>query len=159
MATNYGKQFEMQFRKDASQIGNIFVYRVPDQLSGYSYNSANPCDYIVYKYPKLFLVELKSIKGNTFNFAGLRQAAKLSDIKPTEGLNKIVIIWFRDHQKILCFDFETIQKMKDDGLKSININKLKDQGYNYIEIPTVKKRIFLTADYSVIFNIQNNEDN
>ena len=38
--------------------------------------------------------------------------------------------------------------MKSDGLKSININKLDD--YNYVEIPSVKKRTFLNSDYRIL---------
>lgn len=68
------------------------------------------------------------------------------------GFTKGVIIWFRDHDKIIYVTIDEITKMMKNKKKSINITTLKDEEYKYIEIPTVKKRIFLEGDYSVVFD-------
>lgn len=152
MPMNYGKAFEQQFKKDTLTIDDCFVYRLPDQQSGYYGTSSNPCDYIIFKKPNFFLIELKSIKGNTFNFAGLRQYSKLKSIGSVDGLNKGVIIWFRDHDRIIYITINEISKMIKDNLKSINITTIDNSDYKFINIPTLKKRVFLQGDYSVIFD-------
>ena len=47
--------------------------------------------------------------------------------------------------------------MKEDGKKSFNIKMLKENTYRIIEIPSVKKRVFLDADYSVLKNLKEEE--
>ena len=152
MATNLGKAFENQFRQDTKDLPNCFVFRLPDQQSGYVGTSANPCDFLMFKPPHFFLLELKSITGNTFPFSNLRQYGKLRSLKSFNFFHKGVIIWFRDHDKIIYVTIDEITKMMGDGKKSVNINTIDDDGYNYITIPTIKKRIFLSGDYSVLFN-------
>lgn len=156
MATNLGKAFEQQFRKDTRLLPDCFVYRLPDQVSGNKYTSANCCDFFLYKYPMLFLLELKSILGNTFPIANLRQYSKLIAISNASGLFKGVIIWFRDHDKIIYIDIDEITKMIKDGKKSVNIRTIDEDGYKYLLIPTKKKRIFLEGDYQVLIDDKRN---
>ena len=47
--------------------------------------------------------------------------------------------------------------MKEDGLKSINIKTYEQ--YPHIDIPSVKKRVFMDSDYSVIFDTLKELDN
>lgn len=150
MATNYGKEFEQQFQKDTSQIPNLFVLRLPDQQSGYFGTSQNICDFIAYKYPRIYFLELKSIKGNTFPFSNFKQFNKMMNLPVYDGIRKGLIVWFREHDRVIFFDISTIDKMIQDGLKSININKL--DGYSYIEIPSVKKRTLLASNYTEVFD-------
>lgn len=98
------------------------------------------------------MVELKSIKGHTFPLRNLKQYGKLARIRPQQGLHKLVIIWFRDHDKIIAVNIDEITKMLNDGKKSINITTLDQSGYQFEVIPSRKKRIFLVGDYSSIFN-------
>lgn len=151
MALNLGKSFEQQFKKDVQTIAQCFVYRLPDQQSGYFGTSANPCDFLVFRQPYFYLVEVKSIQGNTFNFANLRQYSKLKSIKCVNGMFKYVVIWFRDHDRIIAIQIDEITKMMADDKKSINITTIDSEKYEFIEVPTIKKRVFLTGDYSVIF--------
>jgi len=48
----------------------------------------------------------------------------------------------------------TITKLKEDGKKSVNVKMLDDNSYNIIEIPSVKKRVFLDSDYSCLMNLK-----
>lgn len=62
MGTQYkGKDFEQDFAK--SKPSNVFVHRIRDLVM--FAGSSSICDYIVYKHPKLFLLELKSHKGQS----------------------------------------------------------------------------------------------
>lgn len=50
----------------------------------------------------------------------------------------------------------TIQKMKNDGKKSVGIRAI-EEGYNIKVIPSTKKRVFMNSDYSVLMNLQDGE--
>ena len=43
--------------------------------------------------------------------------------------------------------------MKQDGKKSVNIRTIDAEEYEYITIPSVKKRVFLDSDYSVLLDL------
>lgn len=46
--------------------------------------------------------------------------------------------------------------MKEDGKKSVGIKAVKE-GYNIIEIPSVKLRTFMDSDYSVLLKLKDGE--
>ena len=41
--------------------------------------------------------------------------------------------------------------MKKEDVKSVNIRTIDDTDYDFINIPSVKKRVFMDSDYRVIF--------
>ena len=45
--------------------------------------------------------------------------------------------------------------MKKDGKKSVGISAVDN--YNIIEIPSVKKRVFMDSDYSVLLSLKDGE--
>lgn len=145
---NYGKKFEEQFKRDWSKIKDSVIIRFPDQQSGY-YGSTNPCDFLIFKYPNVYLIECKSVKGNTFPFSNFPQYDKLKSFN-VKGLYAGVVIWFRDHDTILYCPISTFNLYKELGKKSINIKDYKEIDENIITIPTIKRRKFLTADYTPI---------
>lgn len=153
MSTQRGKQFEQKFKNDFSKIGGSFIYRLQDIVNGYRTTSANICDFICYIYPNIFLIELKSIGGNTFPITNLTQFEKLKSFSNIPGLHKGVIIWYTEKDKEIYVPISTIDKMIKDGKKSVNIRTIDEEGYEYLEIPVVKKRVFLDADYSVLHNL------
>lgn len=91
MAVNYGKKFEAKVKTDLQRIPDSAVLRLYDTTSGYK-SIANPCDFIFYKYPKMFMIEAKCKYGNTFPFTALRQYDKLVKYKGIDGLNAGVLI-------------------------------------------------------------------
>lgn len=119
-----------------------YLYRLPDQMSYYK-GSGNPCDILCYVESHLFLIETKSIHGNTFNL-NFAQKEKLKSIN-VEGVHPLLVVWFVDHDKVIAFPINSVVKMEEDGLKSINI-KTYDQ-YEHIDIPSKKKRVFMDSDY------------
>lgn len=155
MATSRGKQFELKVREDFNKVGGSFVYRLPDQVGGFK-GGSNVSDFICYVYPNIFLLEVKSTSGNTFPLANLTQLEKLLQYKSIPGLRSGVVIWYTERDKVIYVPASSFEKMKKDGKKSVNIRTIESDGYDYIEIPSRKKRVFLDSDYSVLCNLPEN---
>lgn len=156
MAQSRGKQFEQKLKEDFSKIPQSFIYRLHDQVTGYRVTSQNPSDFFAFAKGKLLLLEAKSIQGNTFPISNLTQLDRLLQYRNIPGLRKGVVIWFIDHQKVLYVPAESIKKMKDDGKKSVNIRTIQNDGYDYIDLPSEKRRVFLDTDYSVLLDTPEN---
>lgn len=156
MALNKGKAFEAKFLDDFSKLKDVSIDRIYDSVSGYK-TISNISDFICYHSPNIFYVECKSILGNTFNLAGLRQYNKLVKKVGIPGVRTGVIIWFRDHDKVVYVPTSEVTKMKADGVKSVHIKYLTTQEYKIIEIPSRKRITYLDSDYSVLFNLNEGE--
>ena len=152
---NKGKAFEKRFQQDWSKMPGAFVLRLPDQQSGYYGTSANPCDFICYQYPNMFLLELKSHGGNTFPFSALRQYDKLVSYIGFNGIKVGVILWLYDHNKVLYIPIEEFKKLATDGKKSFNIKYLETQEYKCYELPSVQLRTYMSTDYSFLIKLAN----
>jgi penicillin-binding protein-related factor A (putative recombinase) len=153
MAINKGKEWERQFREDWERcFPNTFCFRLKDQESKKKHTSKNPCDFICFPKSKLLLLELKSHKGNTFSFDCFKQYDLLESYKDVETCVCGIILWFRDHKKVIFVRIEEIIKMKErDGLKSINIKMLQTKEYDITEIPCDlkdKRRTYPKCDYT-----------
>lgn len=149
MAVNYGKKFEEQFKHDVLTLPNTLVLRLPDQQSGYYGTSQNICDFILFRNKVLYFVELKSIKGNTFPLSNFKQFNNMLSLANIDGVEKYLIIWYRDHARIIAVKISDVFVHAMQGNKSINVNKL--DSIPHVEIPSSKKRVMLSSDYSVIF--------
>lgn len=148
---NRGKEFESRFAKDwLRTFPRSMAFRLKDDLSMRKGSAKNPCDFICFTHKTLFMLEVKSHYDNTFPFSNLTQYEKLVTYRDCEDTVVGVIIWFIDHDRIIFVDIDTVTQMKKDGQKSINIRLIDKQGYKYTEIPSVKSRVFLKSDYSVL---------
>lgn len=116
-------------------------------MGGYAHIS-NICDFIAYRFPLAFYAEVKSIKGNTFPIKNLTQYDKLITKKNILGVISGVVIWYYEKNKVVFVPIETVEQMVNEGKKSIHIQK---DYYRLLDIPSVKKRVFMDSDYSVIF--------
>lgn len=154
MAQNRGKQWENKIREDWKRtVPDSFIERIYDTVNGLI-GVTNICDMIGYKCPNVFLIEAKSHEGNTFPLVNLTQYDKLIKKIGITGVRVGIVLWMIDHDRVLYVPIKTIQKMKEDGKKSVNINTIDKDGYRYIEIPSIKKRVFLDCDYSVLLNLE-----
>lgn len=154
MANNRGKAFEQVFRENwKKSFPGTFLYRFPDQLSGYL-GSHNPSDFIAFNNSTLYLIECKSHEGNTIPFTAISQHEILKSYVGLEGIRSGVVLWMIDHDRVIYVPADSITKMKADGKKSINIKTIDADGYRYIEIPSVKKRVFMESDYTVMKDLQ-----
>lgn len=156
MGLNRGKQFEKKFANDFLKIENSSLDRLYDVTSGYK-SISQISDFIGYIYPNIFYLECKTHKGNTFPLANLTQYEKLLPKVGIKGVRVGMILWMIEHDVIVYIPISSIKKMKEDRKKSFNIKMLKENTYRIIEIPSVKKRVFLDADYSVLKNLKEGE--
>jgi Holliday junction resolvase len=155
MSNDLGKQFEDKFKSDwKKSFPDGTIIRLYDQMSGYKTVSQNICDFIGYARGTLFLMECKTIKGNTFPFSNLKQYEKLLAKKNIKGVKAGVVIWFYEKDTIMFVPIEEAEKMITDGEKSVNCKKVVDnmyeKCYSIIQIPGIKKRVFIDSDYSVL---------
>lgn len=153
LANNLGKKFEQKFKEDFLKIENSTIDRLVDVMNGYKYIS-NISDFIGYVYPNIYYLECKSHKGNTFPIANLTQYEKLLEKQGIHGVRTGVILWFIEHDRVLYVPIKTFTKLIIDKKKSFNINTAKEEGYEFIEIPSVKKRVFMESDYSVLKDLE-----
>ena len=152
-----GKNFELVLREDWKfSVPDSTIDRIYDSVSGYK-TISNVSDFIAYKMPNIFYLEAKTVKGNTFPFQNLTQYDKLSAKVGIPGVRAGVVIWFYEHDRIVYVPISSVTKMKEDGKKSINITTLDTDKYRFIEIPSVKKRVFMASDYSVLTETQEGE--
>ena len=148
---NRGKQFEGQFEGDWKRVfPGTFFLRLRDNVSRYRGNSSNPCDFLCMPKDKLFMIETKAHYENRFPFSDLPQYELLVSYRHCRNVQPAVVIWFIDYDKVLYFPIETLIKMRENGLKSINLRHLTHEEYEYIEIPSEKLRVKMRSDYSIL---------
>ena len=151
MAQNQGKKFEKQFEKDwKDSFLQPFLLRLKDNTSGYFGSSRNPSDFIAYQDGLLFLLECKSHDGNTFPFSKLTQYDDLASYEGIPGVEPGLILWMKEHDRVMFFPISTISAMMSNGDKSINVRKL--DGVDYLELPSTKKRVFMKTRYDDIID-------
>ena len=155
MAQSRGKQFEVKFREDFRKIPDSVVVRLPDLTNGWK-GSSNICDFFCYVKPTLFFIEVKSISGNTFSVKDLRQYELLKQHEGIPGLKRGVVIWFTEKDRVLYVPVSTFTKMIADGKKSVNIRTIDSEDYDFVDIPSVKKRVFMDSDYSCLLDLPEN---
>lgn len=154
MTKTKGKKFEDRLKEDwLDSVPGSTIDRLYDSVSGYKAIS-NISDFIAYKKPLIFYLEAKSHKGNTFPFTNLTQYDKLVAKVGIGGVRAGVVLWMYEHDRVIYVPIATVTKMKQDGKKSINITKIDNEGYRFIEIPSKKLRVFMKSNYSVLLNTE-----
>jgi len=126
------------------------LYRLPDQVSGYKQTSQNPCDFLAFNNGMLWMLECKETKEGTINFAKIPQLDRLKEYVGLKDVNPYIIVWFSKFDKVIACHASEALKMQADGKKSISLKMLEDKSYNIIDIPSVKKRVFLATDYTYL---------
>lgn len=156
MAKNYGKEFEQKFKQDfLKTVPNSTIDRLYDTM--YAYKAISQIsDFIGYSKPNIFYLECKSHHGASLPLVNITQYEKLLSKINIPGVRVGVILWLIDKDKIYYIPISTIKQMKEDGKKSVGISSIED-GYNIIEIPSIKKRIFMDSDYSVLLTLKDGE--
>ena len=156
MAINKGKQFEERFKKDwLESFPNSTITRLYDNTSGYVAIS-NISDYICYNHPYQFFIECKSHKGASIPFDKITQYDKMKDVVGVKGVRAGIVLWLYDKDKVFYIPISTITEMKKDDKKSVGL-KAVEEGYNIIEIPSEKLRVFMKSDYSCLMTLKDGE--
>ena len=154
MAYNIGKAFEERFVKDWKEsFPNTFCYRLHDQVSGYKIVSRNPCDFICFENGRLHLIECKSHKGASMPLSNLRQYEEMKKYSNIENVFIGVVLWLIEKDIVLYVPLRTVDKLIEDGKKSIGLSLIKD-GYDAFEIPSEKLRTFMKSNYKVLGDLK-----
>ena len=126
---NYGKEFEQDFKTSAESLDRVWLYRPSDFGGGQAARFTNHslCDYILFNDAtgKLFLLELKSVQGNSISCPGVTLCADID---------------FAQQLLLDVTDKETKKQRKEDlknKLRKGNSYKIKyHQLSNLIQIET-----------------------
>ena len=158
MSSTIAKDFEDKFKEDwdKSFPGTVCI-RLYDQMTGYKTVSQNPCDFICYNYPNLYMVECKTHKKNTFPFSEFPQYDRLLPYAGKNGVRAGIVLWFLEHDTIVYVPVKTVEQMIKDGKKSINIKDVSNTVYNIKIIPSTKKRVYFDSDYTLFATLQEGE--
>jgi penicillin-binding protein-related factor A (putative recombinase) len=152
MAINKGKVWEDKFRQDWRRcFPNSFMFRLKDQMTGYKETSGNPCDFLCFPgNGELFLIECKEHKGASIPFTAIPQYDRLLEYQGLPGIRAGVVLWLSEKDRVFWISIDEMEKMVNDGKKSIGLKMFEDKSYNIIEIPSVKKRVYLDSDYTIL---------
>jgi hypothetical protein len=154
MAKNYGKPFEEQFKKDFLKLEGSSLDRLYDVMMGYK-SIKQVSDYIGYVKPNIFYLECKTHSGASIPFDKITQYDSMVKKVGIPGVRSGVILWLYEKDKVFYVPIATITKLKKDGEKSVGMRHLGN--YRIIEIPSVKKRVFMDSDYSVLKELNEND--
>ena len=154
MSTNRGKQFEEKFKEDFSKLADNSIDRLYDVMNGYK-NIKQVSDYIGYLFPNIFYLECKAHKGASLPLSNITQYENLKKKIGIKGVRSGVILWLYEKDKVLYIPTSTVVKLKQDGEKSVGTRHLND--YRIIEIPSIKKRVFMDSDYSILKTLKEGE--
>ena len=154
MSGNRGKQFEEKFKQDFSSIPNSTMDRLYDVMNGYK-NIKQVSDFIGYMYPNIFYCECKAHKGASLPLCNITQYDNLKKKVGVPGVRSGVVLWLYEKDKVFYIPTSTITKLKNDGEKSVGIRHLDT--YRIIEIPSIKKRVFMDSDYTVLKTLNEGE--
>lgn len=156
--TSLGKKWEEVFKKTwREQFPGTFVFRLHDQMNGYREVSGNPCDFLCMPTNKLFLMECKEHKGASIPFADIPQYERLLEYKNMKNTFPGVLVWFSEKDTVIWVSIYEMEKMVNDGEKSIGLRMLKDNKYKLAVLPAEKKRVFMTPDYSCLLDLKEGE--
>lgn len=162
---NYGKEFERQVYKNFSEMDKVSIDRIPDQVTRYK-GSTNICDFIIYYFrgynfwAKLLYLECKSTHGASFSIYSEPKPDKKGELhgfygnirdNQWEGLSKKsnipgvragVIIWFVDKDVTLYVPIQILQKLREDGAKSIRYD---DDTSMYVHLNEINATVPIKA--------------
>lgn len=167
MSVNRGKDFENVIKEAFERVPDTSVIRLHDQTTGFK-GSTNICDYVVYHFPYQYLIECKSVHGNTFSIHSYDPKKKYGLItnKQWEGMleqSKIngvkagVILWFVEHDSTKYIPIATLQMMYNNDIKSVHYDMKNSWAYPTLELSGQKLRVFYRYDMNDFFNRINEE--
>lgn len=141
---NPGKNFEEDFRKSVKINNEISLQRLYDVTGGRA-GIHYHCDFIAYKYPHEYHLELKSTKGTrlNFNYISDNQYNGLLEKSKIKGVYAGILINFREVEKTYFVNITTIKMLRILDIKSISYLEAEQYG---VELTGAKKRVKFTYD-------------
>lgn len=142
---NIGKRFEKNFKE--SVPSDIYIYRFKDGSASWGGNdkvrfqAKNICDFMLYKKPYLFLLELKSTKGKSLPFSNIKQH-QIDDLLAASRHNGVIcglVIEFSEHNVAYFIEISHFQTfLEQTNRKSLPINYVAKKG---VKIDIERKKV------------------
>ena len=152
MARDFGKAFEAKFKEDFLKLPNSTIDRLYDTTSGYK-SIKQVSDFIGYKKPLIYYLECKTCKGASLPLSNISQYESLCKKIGIPGVRAGVVLWLYEKDKVLYIPAATLRALKKANEKSVGIRHLKEN-YPIIDLPSVKKRTFMTTDYTPLLYLE-----
>ena len=127
---NEGKRFEHNIRR--SLPGIIRLY---DATNGYS-GVCNPCDFIYYVYPFMFMIEAKSVKRHKIYWTAIteNQHEQLDLYDCIFGVTSLIFIEYREEKESYILPYRVLKELKAKGEKGLSIEMAREMD-NVYKIP------------------------
>ena len=159
MSTNRGKEFEAITKECLEKVPGTYVLRLYDPQGGYA-SVANPCDFIVKHRSQMYMIECKSLHGNTFSISSNDPKKKYGKISNTQwegmmeatsfGIISGVLIWWIDEDVTRFVPIQSLREIRDTGAKSIRYDRFIQ---NALTIRGEKKRVYFDYDFTEFFEM------
>ena len=149
ISNKVGKGFEKDFRNSCPK--DVLIFRLKDGKGV----GKNPCDYIVYKYPHMYMLELKTVQGKSLPFVNIKphQLESMNKVWEVYGMVGGFIINFRSVNETYFVDGRKMKSFTETtDKKSFPISWVKDNG---ILLPQHIKRTRYHYDYSFMQEVYN----
>ena len=142
---NTGKKFEEDIKNSIDSTA--FLYRLRDSGGSWQggnksrFTPSNICDFILFKSPKMYLLELKSHKGKSIPYTAIKQLDKLLEVsnRKLENLKTLFLLNFADLEETYVIEVESVASIRDSkSRKSLSIEDVREYGY---KVEQVKKKV------------------
>jgi len=150
---DYGKKFEQDLA-DSVTSGGIFCHRIKTRKSQYKGDN-EIADFILFKSPSLFVLELKSTQEKRLPFAMIRwnQVDGLEVADKVPHLYAGILVQFREPEySHFYIPIGLIREYAEQGKKSIPIADCKSDK-RIIEVNFWKKRVTVTLDVDTMIEL------
>lgn len=160
---NSGKVFEKEIKD--SIPNNVWFYRIKDPAASFGksdktrFSPKNEFDCLIYKYPILISLELKSNIGTSVSFS--LEEKKMAEIKFSQikslrnsaefGIKSGLLINFRKTNKTYFINILDFDRFSKDTIKK-SINEKDLLNYNAVIVSQKLKRVLYTYDISFLWN-------
>lgn len=157
MGVNRGKDFEEIVKESIEQLLDVYILRLYDPQGGYA-GVANPCDFIAYKRPQMYMLECKSRKDNLLSIYSPNPKKMYGDISNTQwegmlaatrrGVVAGVLCWWIDRDVTKFLPIAELEKIRNSGAKSVRYDTNVP---NSLVIVGTKKRVYFDYDFTEFF--------
>ena len=143
---NTGKKVEEDIKNSIDSTA--FLYRLRDSGGSWQggnksrFTPSNICDFILFKSPRMYLLELKSHKGKSIPYTAIKQLDKLLEVsnRKLENLQCYLLLNFADLEETYLIEVESVASIKESkSRKSLSIEDVREYGYRIKQEKKVKR--------------------
>lgn len=142
---NEGKKWEEDFSSSFTKEPGRLI-RLHDTTNGFK-GIRNPCDFIYYSFPEVFLFECKSVasKRLPFNTITENQWAQLQLRSQVNGITGGILVQFREERTCYFIPIELLVNLDRRGERSIS-EKLCRESIYCLELPVLFRKTRCSVD-------------